>query len=134
MKDTLRLKILWTWIKIRPNFFIKTLLNIWNENQQRYFENYHPRKKCDFPLQRTLNQNRWYFTYCYMLLFLSNKASFKSNSVFIDIMNSFCQSLFTFLPFDFCLYYTHFQVHPMPLRVFQKKKTVTFWWSSMFVL
>ena len=26
LKDTLRMKILWTWIKIRANFFIKTLV------------------------------------------------------------------------------------------------------------
>ena len=44
---------------------------------------------------------------------------FKSKSVFINILDSFCHCLFTFLPFDFYLYSTDFEVHP--LRLFLKK-------------
>ena len=33
-------------------------------------------KKYDLSRQRTLHQSTWYFTYCYTLLFLSNKPSF----------------------------------------------------------
>ena len=45
---------------------------------------------------------------------------FKCNPVFIDILNSFFHSLFTFLPFDIYLYSTDFEVHPMSLRLFIK--------------
>ena len=71
LKDILRLKILWTWIKIRANSFIKTLVNIMKW--------------------------KWYFAFCYTLLFLSNLV-LKSNPVFMDIFDSFRHSLFTFLP------------------------------------
>ena len=44
----------------------------------------------------------------------------KSNPVFIDILDSFRHSLYTFLLFDFYLYSTDFEVHPMPLQIFCK--------------
>ena len=44
----------------------------------------------------------------------------KSNPVFVDILDSFHHSLYTFLPFDFYLYSTDFEVHPMPLQLFCK--------------
>ena len=54
-------------------------------------------KKCDPALERTLHQNGLYFACCYTLLFLSNLV-LKSNSVFMDMFDSFRHSLFTFLP------------------------------------
>ena len=46
----------------------------------------------------------------------------KSNAVFIDILDSFRHSLYTFLAFDFYLYSTDFEVHSMPLRLFCKNE------------
>ena len=40
---------------------------------------------------------------------------FKSNPVFIDILESFCHSVFTFSPFGYW-YFTDLEVHPVPLR------------------
>ena len=56
---------------------------------------------------------------------------FKSNPVLIDIMNSFCHNLFTFLPF-YCWYSTKFEFHLVPLRLFVKK-TIIFWWDWIFI-
>ena len=75
LKDTLRLKILWTWIKIRANSFIKTLVNNMKRKSKVSSTLSLAKKKCDPALQRTLHQNR-YFTCCYTFLFLSNKRSF----------------------------------------------------------
>ena len=38
------------------------------------------------------------------------------------MLDSFFQSLFTLLPFDFYLYSTDFEVHPMPLRLFYESQ------------
>ena len=54
--------------------------------------------------------------------FSQTNLVFKSNPVFIDILDSFRCNLFTFLPFDFYLYSADFEVHPMPLRFFYKKR------------
>ena len=98
LKDILRLKILRTWIKIRANSFIKTLVNImkWKSTKVPWKLSL-AKKKCDPALERTLHQNGWYFACCYTLLFLSNLV-LKSNSVFMDMFDSFRHSLFTFLP------------------------------------
>ena len=50
------------------------------------------------------------------------KLAFKSNLVFIDILNSFCLELFKFLPVDFYLYSSDFEVHTMCLRLFYEKQ------------
>ena len=76
LKDTLWLKILWTWIKIRANSFIKTLVNNMKRKTTKVpWTLSLTKKKCDSALQRTLYQNR-YFTCCYTFLFLSSKPSF----------------------------------------------------------
>ena len=76
LKDTLWLKILWTWIKISANSFIKTLVNNMKRKTTKVSWTLSlTKKKCDPALQRTLYQNR-YFTCCYTFLFLSSKPSF----------------------------------------------------------
>ena len=84
-----QLKISRTWIKRRTNSFTKTWLNI-IKRKLSLAKNYDPSP------QRTLHQNRWYFTYFYALLFCQTNLVFKSNLVFINILDSFCHSLFTF--------------------------------------
>ena len=54
--------------------------------------------------------------------FSQTNLVFKYNPLFIDILDSFCHSLFTFLPFDFYLYSTDFEVYSMPLRLFYKNQ------------
>ena len=52
--------------------------------------------------------------------FSQTNVVFKYNPLFIDILDGSCHSLFTFLPFDFYLYSTDFQVYSMSLRLFYK--------------
>ena len=64
--------------------------------------------------------------------FSQTNVVFKSNPVFIDILDSFCHSLFTFLPlclpfFTFIyiyiyLYSTDFEVHPLFLLLFYRNQ------------
>ena len=95
MKGTLQFKILQTWIKIHAHSLIMTLVNIMKRESPYVPWRWSPAKKYDPALQRTLHQNRWYFT-CYYTFFFS-----QTNLVFIDILDSFCHSLLTFLSFDF---------------------------------
>ena len=53
--------------------------------------------------------------------FSQTKLVRKSNPVLIEILDSFCHRLFTFLPFDY-QYSTDFEVHPVLLRFFYKKQ------------
>ena len=75
-KETLLLKIFEMWIKICANSFIKTWVNTmkWKKNEDAL--KIMTFKKYDPVFQRTLHENGWYFTYCYTLLFHSNKPSF----------------------------------------------------------
>ena len=74
LKDTLKLKILRTLIKIGTNSFIKTWVNIkWKSTRLPWKLSL--AEKYDPALERTLHQSRWYFAYCYMLLIFSNKPS-----------------------------------------------------------
>ena len=113
LKDTLRLKILWTWIKIRANSFIKTLLNIMKRKSTKVPWKLSPAKKnatLHFKEHCTKTDD---ISLVVTSFFLSKKKKtvFKSNSVFIDISESFCHGLFTFLHFDFYLFSTDFEVH-----------------------
>ena len=119
LKVTLRLKILWTWIKIRANSFIKTLVN----NMKR--------KSTKVPWILSLTKKKHFKEHCtktdislvVIHLFSSQtNVVFKYNPLFIDILDSFCHSLFTFLPFDFYLYSTDVEVYSMPLRLFYKNQ------------
>ena len=76
LKDTLQLKILRTWIKIRSNTFIKTWVNLMKQKPTKVPGKFEVAEKFASALQRTLHQNRWYFIYFDTLLFLSNKPSF----------------------------------------------------------
>ena len=57
----------------------------------------------------------------------------KSNPVFIDILDSFCHNLFTFLPLDFYLYSRDFEVHPIHVRLSTKTSKVLMRFSVLFV-
>ena len=57
----------------------------------------------------------------------------KGNPVFIDMLNSFFHSLFTFLPFDIYFYSTDFEVHPMSLRLFIKANKLLMKFNVLFV-
>ena len=100
LKGTLRLKILWTWTKIRANSFIKTLLNNMKRKIKKCFEHYHLRQNATPQFKEhctkidiSLVVTRFFFS--------QTKQIFKYNSLFIDILDSFCHSLFTCLAFDF---------------------------------
>ena len=102
MKDILQLKILRTWIKIHANSFIKTLVNIvkWESTKV-------PRK-----LSLAKKYNPYSKGHCtkinYIWLVIIRFFFSQTNLVFIDILDSFCHSLFTFLPFHFW-YSTYFR-------------------------
>ena len=98
MKDILLLKILRTWIKIHANSFNKT----WTKNPRRCLENYHWKKNTNphFKEHCTKTDDIWLVI---IRFFFS-----QTNLVFIDILDSFSNSLFTFLPFDFW-YSTYFR-------------------------
>ena len=76
LKDTLQLKILRTWIKIRSNSFIKTWVNMMKRKPTKVLRELSVAPKLEPAIQRTLQQNRWHFIYFYKLLFLSEKPSF----------------------------------------------------------
>ena len=80
LKDTLELKILWTWIKIRDNSIIKTSVNIIKRKLSLA-------KKCDPALQRTVDDISR-IVICFF--FSQTNKFFQSNPVFIDILGSFC--------------------------------------------
>ena len=97
LKDTLQLKILWTCVKIRANSFIKTLVNIMKRKSTKVRIITHEKK----------NATPHFKEYCTKIdislvvihfFFSQTNPVFKSNSLFIDILDSFCHSLFTSLP------------------------------------
>ena len=113
LKDTLRLKILWTRIKIPANSFIETLVN----NMKQKINEGALNRPRDFPehctkIDISLVVIRFFFS--------QTNLVFKSNPLFIDILDSLCHSLFTFLPLDFYLYSANFEVYSTPLRLFHK--------------
>ena len=58
---------------------------------------------------------------------------FKSSPVFIDILDNFCHSLFTFLPFDYWDS-TEFEFDPVPLRCFIKTSQILMSFNILFFL
>ena len=76
LQEIPQLKILWTWIKLCANTFIKTWANIMKRKSTKVPWKLSLTKKHDPARQRTFYQSRWYFIYYYKLLFLSNKPSF----------------------------------------------------------
>ena len=113
--DTLLLKILWTFIKIRASSFIK------KRKSKKVPWKLSLSKKCNRAFRRTFHHNRWYFTCCYTFFFSQTNLVFKSNPVFIDILNYYCHNLFTFFSFHF-LSSTESDAHPVPLCVFCKNQ------------
>ena len=107
LKDTLWLKVLWTWIKIRANSFIKTLVNNmkrkptkvpWTLSLTKKNVTPHFKEHCT-KIDISLVVIRFFFS--------QTNLVFKSNPLFIDILDSLCHSLFTFLPL-FCKFWSLF--------------------------
>ena len=104
LKETLRLKILWTWLKIRANSFVNTLPHIMKRKSVKV-----PSKLS--PAKQKKNETPHFKEHCIKIdvislvvirfLFSQTNPVFKSSSIFIDILVSFSYSLFTFLLFDF---------------------------------
>ena len=114
--DTLRLKILWTWIKIRANCFIKTLVNNVKGKSTKLPWALSLAKKNSTP---HFKERCTKIDIHFHVSFLSQASLvFKSNPLFIDILDSFCHSLLTFLPFDFCLYSIDCEVYSLLLCLF----------------
>ena len=93
-KDTQQLKILRTWIKICADSFIKKQKSTkvpWKlslaKNATPYFKEH-----CNEIADISLVIIRFFFS--------QTNLVFKSNLVFIEILDCFCHNLFTFLPFD----------------------------------
>ena len=117
------MKILWTWIHIRANSFIKTSVNIikrtstkvpWKLSLGKKNATPHFKEHCT-KIDISLVVIRLFFSQVNLTRYL------------LTYWIVFCHNLFTFLSFDFYLYSTDFEVHPMQLRLFYK-----FWWGSMF--
>ena len=71
LKDILQLNVLWIWIKIHANSFIKTWVNTMKRESTNVPWKLSLEKKYDPALQGTLHRNRSYLTCCYTLLLLS---------------------------------------------------------------
>ena len=120
LKGTLRLKVLWTWIKIRASSVIKTLVNNMKRKINEVTLNIVTREKNATPHFK----ERWTKIDISLVVihffFSQTNLVFKYNPLFIDILDGFCYS--SFLPFDFYLYSTDFEVCSMPLRLFYKNQ------------
>ena len=132
MKDTLRLKILWTWINIRANSFIQTLVtNMKRKSTKvpwtsltRKNATPHFKEHCT-KIDISLVAIRFFFS--------RTNLVFKSNPLFIDILDSSCHSLFTFLPFDFYLYSTDSEFIQCHYTFFIKTSKVLIRFNVLFV-
>ena len=119
MKDTLRLKILWTWIKIRANSFIKTLVNNMKRKPTKVPWTLSLMKKKNIVLQKTLHQNR-YFTCCYTFFF--SQTIYWHIGWFLPqfIYLHFCLLIFIFilrmLKFIQCLYASYIKTSKVLIR------------------
>ena len=106
MKDIVRLNILWTWIKIRANSFIKTLANIvqrksttmsWKLSHLKKNATLHFKEHCSEIDNLSLVVIRFFFS--------QTNLVFESNPLFIDILDSFSHSFFLRISkFIRCLY------------------------------
>ena len=120
------MKILRTWMKIRANFFIKIWVNITKRKSAKmpvYLQksttphfNGHCTKADDISLIVT----------CFF--FSQTSLAFKSNPMFIDMLDSFCRSLFTFLPFDIIRIWSS-----LPLHLFIKNSAVLMKFNDLFL-
>ena len=122
LEDTLWLKILWTWIKICANSFIKTLENIMKRKSRKAPWKLSPAKKKRSRTSKNIALKWMIFQLLLYVSFSLKQIQFLNLTQYLLTYNSFCHSLFTFLPLDFYLYSTDFEVHPMPLRLFNKNQ------------
>ena len=126
LKDILWLQILCTWIKICDNSFIKALVNIMKRKSRKIpwklslaikkNGTLHFKERCTKIVDISLVVIRFFFSQTNLVY------KFKFNPALIHILDSFCYNLFTFLPFDFYVYSTDFEVHPMHLCLFCKNQ------------
>ena len=117
LKDTLLLKILQTWIKISANSFINSWVKTIKWKLTKVPLKLSLALDYDSALQRTSHQIDVVSLIVIRFFFSQTNLVFKSNPVFIDILDSFCHSLFTFSPFNYW-HSTNFEVHSVPLRHF----------------
>ena len=91
----------WRFYK-HANSFIKTWVNFMKPKSTKRPWKLWLAKKYDPALHRKLQSSRWCFH------FFETDLVFKSKPIFINILDSFYHSLFTFSPFDY-LYSTYFE-------------------------
>ena len=121
LKETLQLKILRIWIKLRANSFIKIWINIMKKKST------HMSLKLSLENNMTphLKEHRTKIDDILLIVihffFSQRNLVFKSGPVLIDILDSFSHNLFTFLPFDY-LYSVGFEIHSLPLHLFCKSQ------------
>ena len=99
LKDTLHLKILRAWIKLRVNSSIKTWVNIMKRKSTKV-----PLKLSFAKTAPSFFKEHWTKIDDISLIvihffFSKTNLDFKSYPVSIDILHSFCHSLFTFFTF-----------------------------------
>ena len=116
---TLQLKILRTWISVGTNYFLSNFLEIKIDESAW---------KIIYTIIRagsSKNIAPWHFTYCCMLLFLSNKH--RNLNLTLCCSDNFChKSWFTFFYF---WYSVCIRVNPEPPCFLQQP--VKLWWGSM---
>ena len=86
-------------MKIRANFFIKIWVNITKRKSAKMPAHLQKSTTPHFNGHCTKPDDISVIVTCFF--FSQVSLAFKSNPVFIDILDSFCHSLFTFLPFDY---------------------------------
>ena len=101
-KDILQLKILRTWIKICASSFIKTLVNILRQKSTKVPWKLSLAKQV-WPRTSKKIAPKYTISHLFLYAFFSFEQTYflKANPIFIEILDSFCHSLFIFLPFPF---------------------------------
>ena len=94
LKDTLQLNISRTRIKIRPNSFIKTWVSIVKEKSTKVPCKLLLTKKCDLDFKEHCTKVDDVSLIVLWFFFSQTKLVFQSNSVFHDILDSSCHSLY----------------------------------------
>ena len=94
LKDTLQLNISRTRIKIRPNSFIKTWVSIVKEKSTKVPWKLLLTKKCDLDFKEHCTKVDDVSLIVLWFFFSQTKLVFQSNSVFHDILDSSCHSLY----------------------------------------
>ena len=89
LKDTIQLKILWTWIKIGANSFIKTWVNIIKRKSTKVLENYQLHKNPSLHLKENCTAQKFMAFHLFVhAIFFLKKLLFKFNPVFFGMLDS----------------------------------------------